>query len=369
MICSTKTCVPWWRTTFDHNESAAVVKAITEEHISQGVVVADLERQLAAYLGVPYVVLTTSGSMAILMGLLASGIGPGDEVIVPSKTWIATAHAPLLLGAVVKLVDVEVGRPIMDTGLVEQAITAQTKAIIPVHLGGRSVNMRLINQIASQYKLMVIEDAAQALGSRNVDGFLGTQSDMGCFSLSLAKIISTGQGGFVVTKNNKIHEKLVKMRTHGIGNVINVVEWEQPGFNFRFTDVLAAIGIEQLKLLPGRIEKVKAIYQMYEEGILELPYIKLVPVNLDEGEVPIYVEALSEYQEELIRFLSRQNIQCRPSYPSLHHAHYFNDSHFKQFPHSEFFGKKGMYLPSGPEQDISSIKRVIQAIREFGRRI
>ena len=354
--------VPHWRTTFSNGEAEAIAIAIAGEHVSQGPIVAEFERQLAAYLGTPYVVATTSGSMALLMSLLAAGVGPGDEVIVPNRTWIATAHAPFLLGAKVKLVDVEVGRPIIDAALIEEAISDRTRAIIPVHMCGRSADMQSINEIALRRGLTVIEDAAQALGSRNADGFLGTQSDMGCFSFSVAKIISTGQGGFVTTKSESIYRKLVAMRTHGVGDVVNAV-WDQPGFNFRFTDILAAIGIVQLGLLPSRIEKVKAIYKLYEEGLKGLSFVKMIPVNMAAGEIPVYVEVLCESRQKMIDYLAAKGIQCRPFYPDLNHAHYFANS--ASYPNAEPFGLKGIYLPAGPEQSIANIQLVISAIREF----
>ena len=356
--------IPYWRTTFSNGEAEAVVRAITEEHVSQGPVVAEFERQLASYLGVPYVVATTNGSTALLMSLWAAGVGTGDEVIVPNRTWIATAHAAFLLGATVKLVDVETTRPTIDANLIESAITPRTKAIIPVHLCGRSADMRAINQIAARHGLVVIEDAAQALGSRNADGFLGTQSDMGCFSFSVAKIISTGQGGFIATRNETTYKRLVAMRTHGVGDVVNAT-WDRPGFNFRFTDILAAVGIQQLKLLLGRIEKVKAIYQMYREGISDISSLKLIPVDVESGEVPVYVEVLCESRAQLIAFLDARGIQCRPFYPSLNLASYFNNS--GTFSNSEPFEKNGVYLPAGPEQSVENISTVIRELQQFGK--
>jgi perosamine synthetase len=356
--------INWWRTGFANGEADAIVRAIENENISQGPIVEEFEHQLAAYLGVPYVIATTSGSMALLMSLWVSGIGPGDEVIIPNRTWIATAHSALLLGATVKLVDVEPHRPIIDTTIIEQAITDRTRAIIPVHMCGRSADMIAINKIADKHKLVVIEDAAQALGSRNGDGYLGTQSNMGCFSFSVAKIISTGQGGFIATHDAVVYEKLIKMRTHGVGSVVDAV-WDQPGFNFRFTDILAAIGKEQLKLLTTRIDKVKKIYQTYADGIVDVPNIKLIPVDNDAGEVPVYIEALCETRGELIDFLSQRGIQSRPFYPDLNHAKYLNNSGV--YPNSELYGRAGMYLPSGPDQSIGTIEKVIHTIREFSR--
>jgi dTDP-4-amino-4,6-dideoxygalactose transaminase len=354
--------INWWRTSFNNGEAEAITHAVGQECISQGPIVAEFERQLASYLGVPYVVATTSGSMALLLSLWSAGIGRGDEVIVPNRTWIATAHAPFLLGATVKLVDVEPERPIIDVGQIEKAITSRTRAIMPVHLCGRSADMRSINEIARRHKLVVIEDAAQAFGSRNADGFLGTQSDMGCFSLSVAKIISTGQGGFIATKSDENYRKLIAMRTHGVGDTVNA-DWDLPGFNFRFTDILAAVGIVQLKLLPDRIEKVKAIYQRYAEGLTGLPFISLIPVDLENGEVPVYVEALCDCRDELVAFLAAQGIQCRPFYPNLDRARYFNAS--VHFPKSEPFGKGGVYLPAGPDQSLENIRYVIAAFHRF----
>ena len=276
--------IHWWRTSFGKEEANEICNSIEHENISQGPVTAEFEQKIAHYLNVPYVVATTSGSIAILMALMAAGVRPNDEVIVPNRTWIATAHAPLILGAKVRLSDVESTRPLMDVTQIENHITPLTKAIIPVHLDGRSVDMREVHRIAQKYGLIVIEDAAQALGSRNEDGFLGTQSDMGCFSLSVAKIISTGQGGFVVTKNENLYKKLVAIRTHGVSDVINA-QWTQLGFNFRFTDILASIGLHQMDRLPERIKKVKKIYKHYETGIKDLSFIKLIPVDLKKGEI------------------------------------------------------------------------------------
>jgi dTDP-4-amino-4,6-dideoxygalactose transaminase len=357
-----KQVISWWRTTFGEEEIDRVAKAIKGEHLSQGPIVVEFEELLAEYFGVPYVVATTSGSVAILMALMAAGIGPGDEVLVPNRTWIATAHAPVVLGASVKLVDVEAERPIIDSSKIEEAMTLRTKAIIPVHLNGRSADMREINRIAQKYGLRVIEDAAQAMGSRNADGLLGTQSDMGCFSLSVAKIIATGQGGFVVTRDKSLYEKLIAIRTHGVGSVIDA-QWTQLGFNFRFTDVLAAIGIVQLGRIGERVEKVKAIYSRYADAMQDLPFLRFVPVNIDAGEIPIYVEVLCNNRDKLMSFLAEKGIQTRPFYPDLNLAKYLhNDS---RYPNSEKFGLEGIFFPSGPAQPMENVDKVVEALKSY----
>ncbi|MBU1932046.1 DegT/DnrJ/EryC1/StrS family aminotransferase [Patescibacteria group bacterium] len=357
------TNISWWRTSFGEQETRRIADSIAHEHISQGPVVAEFERRLAEYLGVPFVVATTSGSMALLMALWASGVGPGDEVIVPNRTWIATAHAAILLGAKVRLVDVESDRPIIDVTRIEAAITARTKAVIPVHLNGRSVNMREVNRIAHKHNLVVIEDAAQALGSRNRDGLLGTQSDMGCFSLSVAKIIATGQGGFIATKNKRLYRKLVVMRTHGVADVVNA-DWTQPGFNFRFNDILASVGFVQLGRLQGRIKKVKTLYARYAAAMPKLPFLKFIPVNLEAGEIPIYIEVLYPHRDRLVQYLATRGIQTRPFYPDLNLAPYFGNR--GKFPRSKIFGLQGLFLPSGPEQPLANVKRVLEVLKDFG---
>jgi perosamine synthetase len=362
MAVATEVRIPYWKTGFDNGEIAAVAQAIAHGHISQGPEIDEFERQLAAYLGVPYVVTVTSGSAALAMSLWAAGVRPGDEVIVPNRTWIATAHAPLLLGASVRLVDVEAGRPIIDAELIEAAIAERTKAIIPVHICGRSADMRRINEIAARRQLTVIEDASQAFGSRNVDGYLGTQSDMGCFSLSVAKIIATGQGGFIATRNEETYRELVLMRTHGVGSVVNP-EWRRPGFNFRFTGLLASIGLVQLGLMAERVHKIRQIYDLYAAGLAGVSSVSLIPVNVGAGEVPVYVEVLCERRDELIDFLAGKGIQCRPFPPDLNHAEYFGNT--GRFPRSEVFGERGVNLPAGPDQSLDNIHEVINAIKQF----
>ena len=311
--------ISWWRTDFGEDEIRRIADSIHNEHISQGPVTAEFEHAIGEVLGVPYVAATTSGSMALFMALIVAGVKPGDEVIVPNRTWIATANAPLLLGAKVVLVDVEKDLPIIDVDRIEEKITPRTKAIIPVHLNGRSANMRSINQIALKHGLKVIEDSAQAFSSRNADGMLGCQSFAGCFSLSVAKIISSGQGGFVVTKDKSVHERLKAIRTHGVSDLIDV-SYNSMGFNFRFNDIQASLGIVQLSRLKEKITRIKAIYQKYQAAMEQFSFLKFIPVDVKAGQLPIYIEVLCSKRDRLRKFLSAQGIQTRPFYPDLNLA-------------------------------------------------
>ncbi|HEY3327340.1 MAG TPA: DegT/DnrJ/EryC1/StrS family aminotransferase [Novimethylophilus sp.] len=354
--------IAWWRTHFGDAEIRRVTDAISHEHISQGEITARFESALADVLGVPYVVATTSGSMSLLMALMAAGVGRGDEVIVPNRTWIATAHAPFLLGAKVVFADVHADKPILDVAHLEELVTSKTRAIIPVHLNGRAVDMDAINALAHRHGLAVIEDAAQAFAARDHNGMLGTRSDMGCFSLSVAKLISTGQGGFVATRDEHLYRKLKSIRTHGVNDVIHA-QWSMPGFNFRFTDIQAAIGLAQLDRLNERIASVTAIHARYALGMAGLSRVRLLPVYPDQGEIPIYVEALCAEREQLIRFLELRDIDVRPFYPDLHVAAYFGNA--GEYPHSRQFSEQGVFLPCGPAQPVANIDRVLAALREF----
>lgn len=355
----------WWRTNFEEEDIRNVADSIVSGYVSQGPVTAEFEARAAQALDVPYVVATTNGSTALLMALMALGIKRGDEVIVPNRTWIATAHAPLMLGAKVVLVDVLPDIPIMDVSQIKQKITARTKAIIPVSLNGRPVDMGEVWNIANEYGFTVIEDAAQSFLSKRAGKYIGTESDAGCFSLSIAKLLPTGQGGFVVTKNRETFERLKRIRTHGVDDLINTTFYEM-GFNFRFTDIQASLGLRQFDRLKERIVYLKKIYCMYEEKIRELDFLNLIPVNIFQDEIPIYIEVLCKQREQLINFLASHDIQARPFYPDLHTARYLEAS--GEFPNARIFGEQGLVLPCGPAQSLENINRVLDTLKVYGEK-
>ena len=351
--------VPWWRTSFGEEEVRKLAEAVSQEHISQGPVTELFEQQIAESLGVPYAVATTSGSTALLLALLALGIGRDDEVIVPNRTWIASAHAVMLAGAKVVLVDVCPDTPSMDPSQIKQKITSRTKAIMPVHLAGRSVDMEAVRTIAEEYGLMVIEDACQALFSKNASGYLGTQSNAGCFSLAVTKLISTGQGGIVVTKSEETYQQLSLLRTHGVPSIFTDT-WDQFGFNFKFTDLLASFGLVQLSQAPARIAHVNELYAKYASAIHEFPFLKLIPVNVERDEIPLYVEVLCSDREQLVEFLESHGVQSRSLPPDLHESPYLDN--WGEFPNSRKFAEQGLMLPSGPTQPLENIDRVLEAL-------
>ena len=175
--------ISWWRTSFGDGEVEKLRESVQKECIGQGLVTEEFEEEISLALNVPFVVATTNGSAALYMALLSLGIGHGDEVIIPNRTWIASANAILLTGAKVVLVDVRSDLPLIDVAQIQSKITTQTKALMPVHLNGRSADMQGIQRLAEKFGIPIIEDACQAFFSSNFNGYLGTQSDVGCFSL------------------------------------------------------------------------------------------------------------------------------------------------------------------------------------------
>lgn len=359
--------VSWWRTSFGEEEAQNIYKAMAAEHISQGPVTEQFEAEFAEALDVPYAVATTSGSVALLMSLIALGIKPGDEIIVPNRTFIATAHAAMLLGAKVALVDVLPHIPTMDVSNIEQMVTPRTKAVLPVHLNGRAVEMEELHAVCEKHGLWVIEDACQALFSKNSCGYLGTQSDAGCFSLGVTKLISTGQGGMVVTRSRETYDRLKLVRNHGVLDTYQAT-YSQIGLNFKFTDLLASIGLAQLSRVPKRLDHVNVVYEKYVSAIanFEFPWVKNIPVKVSDGEVPLWTEVLCNDRGKLVEFLASKGIQTRHFLPDLDVSPHLGN--IGDFPNSRPFSARGLVLPCGPEQPLQNIDRVIDALWDYGRR-
>jgi perosamine synthetase len=354
--------IPWWRTSIADEDISEIVSAIRGEHISMGPITARLEEKLAAALNVPFVVATTSGSAALTLAMMALEIGPDDEIIVPDRTFIATAHAATILGARAILADCLSNHPNVDPQQISRKISPRTKAIAVVHLNGMACRIREISAIASAHGVPVIEDAAQALFSCSEDGYLGTLGEVGCFSFGMTKLVSTGQGGAVVTRNSILYDKLRAMRNHGIRDTVSH-EYLMSGNNFKFTDLQAAIGLGQIAQTTEKIERCKAIYRAYRSGLNGLSGLSLLEVHVDGREIALWVEIVSPRRDELSSYLAGRGIQTRKFLPSLHTAPHLACG--EDFPNSAWFHRAGMIIPSGPAQPMENVYRTIEAIREW----
>lgn len=356
--------IPWWRTDFRYAEVEAVNRAIRDQRITQGMLTQELEERLSDIFKKHNLLLTANGSAALLAALIACGVGKDDEVIVPDLTFIATAQAPLLLGAKVRLVDVQPTRPLIDTAKIEAQITPRTKAIVVVHLNGRAADMYQINRIAQKYKIKVIEDAAQALFSKNLSGMLGTQSDIGVFSLGVTKLLATGEGGLLLVKDKAIFERLKQMRDRRVcfddkrrlkGPLVNL--------NFKFNDIMAAIGLAQLRGLKDRIAAHNEIYKFYEKELNSLGYIKILKVDQEKGEFPLWIEALCGQRERVICMLKDKGIKAKPFDPVVSDLLGCKDK--KSFKYSRLYAEYGLTLPSGPGQRKEDLNHTVKVLRNI----
>jgi dTDP-4-amino-4,6-dideoxygalactose transaminase len=256
------------------------------------------------------------------------------------------------LGAKVVLADVRPDLPILDVSRVRDKITPRTKAILPVHLNGRAADMEALTCLAEKHGLCVVEDACQAIFSRSGRGYLGTQAHAGCYSLGVTKLISTGQGGCVATRDKATYERLRLIRNHGVSDTFSA-DYRYLGFNFKFTDILASMGLAQLAQVESHIRHVTAVYERYTDAIARLPFMKVVPVDVRAGEVPLYVEVLCERRDSLLAFLQAHGIQARPFHPSLSRSPHLREG--SELSNSRKFDEQGLTLPCGPHQPLANV--------------
>lgn len=235
-------------------EEAAVLAALYSDRLAQGERVRELEERFGAFCGTREAVAVSSGTAALMIALAVHGLGPGDEVITTPFTFAATANAVLFTSARPVFVDVRGDDFNIDPSLIEAKITPHTRAILPVHLYGQPCDMAAIMSIAHKHNLLVVEDAAQAHGA-SVDGKMAGSFGTGCFSFYATKNMTTGEGGMITTDDAAIAEKARRYRSHGESS--RYVS-ESLGYNFRMTEILAAIGLAQLRMLPARNEQRRA---------------------------------------------------------------------------------------------------------------
>ena len=355
--------IPWWNTEIGGPELECLKKAFADRRISQGKLTAEFEDALANRLGVPHVVCTNSGTTALTMAFLACGVGPGDEVVVPNRTWIATANAALMLGAKVLVVDSRLDPDcmLMDEDLIREVMTPLTKVIVPVSLNGRAVRMDKVEAAAGECGAVVVEDACQALFSSHNGRFIGTSSRFACFSLGMTKLITTGAGGFIACQDEADAETLRAIRYQGMpGQAMDNV-WGRIGGGFKYTDIQAAIGLAQLERVDDRREHMRALHRLYADGLAEVPYMKLFSVEHEAGEVPNKAVALCTEPEVFRVAMEERDIAVLEQAPNV--ADYpFVEANPADYPNSALYPKHNIVLPSGPDQPLENAEKAIEAI-------
>lgn len=356
----------FWVPQFGAEEKLLLAEVIDSGFLNDGELATQFEQRVAELLGCQFVVATTSGTTAIFLALAGIGVGPGDEVIVPDVTFIATANAVALAGAKPVLVDVDPRTLTLDPASVERAITARTKAVVPVHVSGRAADLKSIGEIADRNGLAVVEDAAEAFLSRHRGRALGTFGVAGCFSLSPNKTITTGQGGLVATDDALLHVRLRELKDQGRpvrgtgGDDIH----HRIGYNFKFTNMQAAVGLAQLNDLERRLRRMKEIHQHYVEGLRGVKGILALPFCAGEGEIPQWTDVLVEDRDRLYQHLCARGIHGRRFWHPLHTQAPYRAPD-EQFPNSTKLSARALWLPSAFTLTDDDVLAVCREIRQF----
>lgn len=325
----------------------------------------EFERIIADYVGIRHASVLCNGTLSLVAALMAAGITRGDEVIVPDFTMIASANAVVFTGGKPVLVDVDPENLCLDLDKAEDALNPRTKAVIYVSINGRCGDMKKLMSLTRRHNLFLIEDAAQSLGSRYSDKPLGTFGDLGIYSFSHPKIITTGQGGAVVTDSDELYRRVLLVKD--FGRPRGGVDYHTHlGLNFKFTDLQAVIGIEQMRKIEWRVRRKKEIYRIYSEALDPIPEIGLLKTELKEA-TPWFMDIIVDDREELSQYLKEEGVGTRPFYPAIHTQQPYAGN-LGVFKNSEQASQKGLWLPSSLTLKDDDIEYVCNKIKEhYGR--
>jgi len=349
---------PW----YDEEE----VNAVTEYLRSGGWIMEhrktrELEQMICDFTGTKYCSVVANGTAGLFVALKAIGIKKDDDVIVPDYTMIATPNAVVLAGANPIFVDVD-NSICLDIEKVKKAITVKTKAIMHVSINGRAGRLKELQTFCKEEGIALIEDAAQSLGSFYKEKHLGTYGVIGSFSFSVPKIITMGQGGALITNDKELYRKICKIKDFGrIGSGIDI--HDEFGWNFKFTDLQAVFGIEQMKKLPFRVQRKKEIGKLYKKLLSDIKQVKTIETDFNEV-APWFIEILVNEPDKLRDYLKLQNIGTRVFYPTIHTQKIYNNV-IGNFPNATKLSKHGLWLPSASNLRDEEVDSICKSIRNF----
>lgn len=353
------------------NANKYVSDCIKSGWIAEGKYIQRFEDEFSKLIGVKYAVTTTSGTTALHLALASLNIGKGDEVIIPDLTIISCAFAVIYTGATPVLVDVEKGSGNINPEKIEEKITKKTKAIMIVHLYGQPAKIDPILKIAKKHKIKVIEDSAEAHGAKYNNKIVGSFGDVGCFSFYSNKIITTGEGGMIVTDNKDIYEraKSLKNLAHSKKRFVHF----EIGFNYRFTNLQAAFGLAQLEEFEKYINKKKWIANLYKKNLIELEELEL-PIEEETTNSVYWMYAVKLKKNTKInknvfqKKLKHLGIDTRDFFypmhmqPALTKLGLFKN---ESYPVSKDLYNRGFYLPTGLAITSNQINQVSSSIKKI----
>ena len=361
--------IPIYEPCFNGNEKKYLIDCIDSSWVSsQGKYIVKFEKALAEFHNMKHAIVTSNCTTALHLSLKALGIGHGDEVICPDLTFIAPANMVILSGAKLVLVDIDPESLTIAPSLLEEKITKQTKAIIVVHQFGHAAHMDEIMSLAEKYDLKIIEDNAESIGARYKGKLLGTFGDVSTYSFFGNKIMTTGEGGAVLTNDDNIAIKCRELRDHGMSHKQKYHHIDL-GYNYRMTNMQAAIGLAQIEKLDETLALRNQQMHFYYKILANVDGIKLrkyadwcdpvhwmMTITLDE-----------QYdRDKFLDYMKNNGIDCRQMINPVHHADHFKS----QFENNEFLNsvnisKQSAHLPSGLKLTENQISKVANKIDEF----
>ncbi|AEH44328.1 UDP-4-keto-6-deoxy-N-acetylglucosamine 4-aminotransferase [Thermodesulfatator indicus DSM 15286] len=373
--------IPYGKQYIDQDDIKAVEEVLKADFITQGPKVPEFEKKLAEYCDAKYAVVFNSGTSALHAAYFAVGLKEDDEFITTPITFVATANAGLFLRAKPIFIDVEANTGNIDASKIEGKISSQTKLIVPVHYAGHPCDMEKIKEIADRYGLSIVEDACHALGAKYKGSKIGSckYSDATVFSFHPVKHITTGEGGAVLTNRDDIYEKLLMFRNHGVTKEEEkfvkmkegdwYYEMQFLGFNYRMTDIQAALGISQLKKLDKFVERRRKIVEIYNKAFDYNPYFD-IPVEKDYAYHSYHLYPIrlknnyKDKKKEIFQLLRRKELGVQVHYIPVYMHPYYQQLEYREgeSPVAEEFYKREISLPLYPAMTEENVNFVIETV-------
>lgn len=360
---------PVYRPRFTGKEKDLVLDCIESTWISsKGKYISQFENLFAEFLGVQHALSVSNGTVALHVALEALGIGPGDEVLLPTLTYIASANAVTYTGATPVFVDSETEYWQMDPRELAGRITPRTKAIMPVHLYGHACDMKPVMALAKQHNLLVVEDCAEAIGTRDGDRLVGTFGDVASFSFFGNKTVTTGEGGMVTTNDAAIADKVMRLKGQGLAK--DREYWHDlVGYNYRMTNICAAIGCAQMEAVHEVIAMKQAVAGWYRQALAGLPVAVhgTRPGTFNSYWMVSILTDLPEDRDPLRAHLKEDGIETRPLFPPMHLMPVYQRPR-ERFPRAEGLAQRGINLPSYPELSRTDVAEICGSIAQYFKR-
>ena len=361
--------IPIYEPFLDGNEKKYILECVNDNWISsQGDFILKFEKSLANYHNVDHAIVTSNCTTALHLSLKSLGIGPGDEIICPNLTFISPANMITLSGAKLVLVDIDKETLTIDPNIIEDKITSNTRAILVVHQFGHSAHMDEIKSISKKYDLKIIEDNAESLGGKYKGKLLGTLGDISTNSFFGNKIITTGEGGAILTNNPEVNILCRELRDHGM-NHKKKYDHIHLGYNYRMTNMQAAIGLAQVEKLDDILLKRQNQLTFYEKKLSKINEIKLR--EFKNWCTPVHwlmtITLKRGYNRDaLIDFMRKEGVDCRQMVNPVSSAkHFYELFKHETFPVSEDISSRSVHLPSSTSLTNSQIDYIVKKIKIF----